>query len=190
MIKRYTGFLLLLVSLFQLTEAKEECKQNIVFSFDDRDWEVGYEASNDETAMVEFVLKGENVENWKELVTVQKVSFTQGSLDDYYKVFLKLLKESVAPALVNSKLIRKTSDTVFFEWWISGQGPQTQHEWMKIFKIDGGAISLRYTTKNVDQVEKVRKVWEKNIDESKYVQEGDCQKKDTKEVTQRFNHVK
>ncbi|MEE9157864.1 MAG: hypothetical protein V3U60_05705, partial [Gammaproteobacteria bacterium] len=39
--------------------------------FDDRDWEIGHTAVQGDQMVLEYILSGETVENWSELITVQ-----------------------------------------------------------------------------------------------------------------------
>lgn len=154
--------------------AKERstCEERLQFTFDDRQWEKGFEKQTSEASIIEFTLKGEDVNHWTELVTVQqfpKIAFT---VEEYYKTFMQDLKASVQPAQVQSKIISQTPDSIFFEWWISGQTPHAQHEWFRLFKTPQSTLVLRYTTKKLNDVEKVRGTWEKILQDAKYSQKN------------------
>lgn len=140
-------------------ETEKMCLEHIHFNFDERDWEKGFQDSNQETSITEFVLKGENVDSWTELVSVQKLIPIE-STDIYYKEFIKQLKKAVAPSAVHSHIIQNSEGVLFFEWWILPPSPQAQHEWFKLFKTSEGTYVLRYTTKKMNTVEKARPIWE------------------------------
>lgn len=174
---RFLFYCVALVFLFPHTSFAEEkpCEEQIRFSLDDRDWQEAYHKTNDENeGITEFVLKGENVENWSELIAVQKFNVNQGSLEEYYDLFMKNLKEAVKPDQVHSRIIKKDKDTLLFEWWIDKPSSNAQHEWFKIFKTPQSLMILRYVTKKLDKVEKQRPIWEKILEDASYSTEGKC----------------
>ena len=56
--------------------------------FDDRNWEIGYQASNHISSLIEYVLKGETVHNWSELVSVGSLFGLQEKItpDEFVKL--------------------------------------------------------------------------------------------------------
>lgn len=144
----------------------KECKENLLFSFDNREWVKGFENENDEGSIIEFTLKNESVDNWSELISVQRF-FSIDNLEIFYQLFLKDLKKSIAPAEVQSKLISQNDQVIFFEWWVDGDKAVAQHEWFKMMKAPCSTLILRYTTKKLEDVEKVRGTWEKILNEAR-----------------------
>lgn len=151
-----------------------ECEQQLKFSFDDRTWEKGFEQNEKDSSIIEYTLKGETVNDWTELVSVQKL-IPISSKDLYYNIFIQKLKESVSPEKVESKIISKNDDSMVFEWWID-KGPEAQHEWFKLIQTPDSTLVLRYTTKKLDQIDKIRDTWEKILKDATYTQSGDCKK--------------
>lgn len=176
-LKTFSALSLLLASLNVVGAA--ECVQEVKFQFDDRTWEKGYENADKEASITEYALKGETVGDWSELVSVQKL-VPISSIDTYYDVFMQKLNEAVAPEKAESKIISKKDDSILFEWWID-KGPEAQHEWFKLFQTPDSTLILRYTTKKLDDVEKVRGTWEKILNDATYTQSGECKK--VKKVT-------
>lgn len=158
-------FLLLLMTFLkthvQCTEL-ESCEE-LVFTWDIGKWKQAYKNSNDQAAIVEFTLKGENLKSWSELVTIQKFQPINSTVGEYYLIFMDTLKHTVKPDAVYSRIINENQNSLFFEWWIPS-GAFAQHEWFKIMQTPSTTMILRYTTKKLDQVDKVRKVWEMIID--------------------------
>ncbi len=163
---------LAICGLFQTINAKQ-CEEQIDFKFDDRQWEKGYEASTAEGSIVEYTLKGENVHNWTELVSVQSVPLAAVSMDDYYTYFMDGIKKAAQPADAQSRIINKTKDSIFFEWWIAANSPLAQHEWFRLFKTPASFMIIRYTTKKLDDVNKAKPIWEKILNDAT-VKEINC----------------
>jgi hypothetical protein len=158
------------------TEEDVECEESLQFSFDNRPWKRAFENSNSQASIVEFTLKTENVDNWTELVTVQKLVPISATVENYYLEFMHNLRKAVNPEKVYSRLINKNDTSGLFEWWIDGKGPNAQHEWFKLIKTPNATLILRYTTKKLDDVEKVRGPWEKILNAAVYLKQG-CPKK-------------
>lgn len=171
-IKTFSLFSIIFLSLQFLDAA--ECDQQLKFSFDDREWIKGFEQNEKGSSIVEYTLKGETVDNWNELVSVQKL-IPISSLDLYHEVFIKKLGESVNPEKVESKIITKNDDSMLFEWWIN-KGADAQHEWFKLIQTPESTLVLRYTTKKLGDVDKIRPTWEKILNDATYTQTGDCKK--------------
>lgn len=141
-------------------EAKE-VKQPIQFSFDDRQWEQGFTDSKGELLMTEYTPKGESIENWSELVTVQKFPALNITPDQFYQEFLKNLRATVSPVEVKTRMISQNHDSMLFEWWIEGNTPFAQHEWFRLFVRPDATLVLRYTTKKTADLDKVGETWTK-----------------------------
>lgn len=167
--------LLLSLQFFNGLMAKE-CQEQLFFTFDEREWEKGFEEGDKQQFILEYVLKGETVNKWSELVTVQRFLGLNASVNDYYKIFIEELKKSVFPADVHTKILERSSNSMLFEWWIDKESPHAQHEWFKLFQTPYSLFILRYTTKQMDDVEKVRKTWEKNLQNAKVTSDGNCKK--------------
>lgn len=166
--KNFTLLAIFLCAHFASANEVVDCHEHLEFFLDLRDWKQAYKNSNDFGAIVEFTLKNETVHNWSELVTVQKLPPIEGTVDQYYRIFMDNLKSTVSPNQAYSRIIKKGDDYLFFEWWIS-HGIFAQHEWFKLIKSPCFTWILRYTTKNLDQVEKIRDQWEKIVDSAEVV---------------------
>lgn len=127
---------------------------------DGRKWKMGYNAKNDQISIVEYVLENESIENWSELVTTQSSVNIKISLEEFFDAFIKQLKESVPGSKVNARIISRGPNNLFGEWWIHDDSKDDQHEWFQLFKEGDTIAILRYTTKNLNNLEGKRKVWE------------------------------
>lgn len=159
--------ILTLLSLFffcmNLAHTNEitDCNEHIEFYLNLNKWKQAFKNSNEFAAIVEFTLQEENVNNWTELVTVQQLPPIEGTMDQYHHIFMDNLKKTISPSQAYSHIIKKSKNTLLFEWWIP-HGIFAQHEWFKLIKSPCSIWILRYTTKKMDQVEKERDTW-KNI---------------------------
>lgn len=106
-----------------------------------------------------FVPEKETSENWKEALILHYVAQEKIPLEIYYHNFMVLLNKK-SGSLFKSKIIKSSADSLIFEWWVDTDIPDAQHGWVKIFYTDDGLGFIRYTTKNVDLVEKIRPIWE------------------------------
>ncbi|CRX38104.1 hypothetical protein [Estrella lausannensis] len=106
-----------------------------------------------------FVPEKETSTNWQEALILHYVAQEKVPLEIYYHNFMVLLNKK-SGGLFKSKIVKSTSDSLIFEWWIDTDIPDAQHGWVKIFYSGDGLGFIRYTTKNVDLVEKIRPIWE------------------------------
>lgn len=75
------------------------------------------------------------------------------------------------------KVHHSDSKSAFLEWSVGGNDPQ--HEWIRILKDeDRGFYVLRYTTRKMDQVEKLGKRWTKRLKECAIATSIDYKKED------------
>lgn len=141
----------------------------IVFSTqaDGRNWKLGYNAKNDQMTLIEYVVEGESLENWTELVSVMATWPSDLSLDQYFDAFASSLKKLIPENKIHTRVIERRPNTLLAEWWLDDKSPNSQHEWIQLFKDQSTVYSLRYTTKNLDTVETKRPVWEKILSEAK-----------------------
>jgi hypothetical protein len=113
--------------------------------FDGRDWTVGHQQRNSKQSLTEYVLPGQTVENWKELVTSQ-VFFQPVPV----AALVEKLRESLAqgcPSLVWN-VIEQTEKTVLYEWRDSGCGGfEPQHEVARVTIESSGLYRLAYAAK-------------------------------------------
>ena len=135
---------------------------------DTRPWKVVSNKYNKNCHLKEYLLTDETAENWSEQVSVGYFFQNKGSLDDFYKAFLSGIKDKTAKASLNTRLLHKAPNALFFEWWTENQTPQKTdannvHEWVELVQ-NGTTFSIfRYTTKKLDAINTLRPTWEKAI---------------------------
>lgn len=167
-------FFSILYMPFATANEPQTCEELLKFNFDGRNWEKTYENNSQDSFIMEFTLKGESIDSWSELVTVQRFPNLQASLNEYFSLFEKKLQELAYPNEAHIRIIDKNPSDLLVEWWIGTENPLAQHEWMKIFKTSSSIMLLRYTTKQIDEVEKVRKTWEAILNQARILTKGEC----------------
>jgi hypothetical protein len=115
------------------------------FILDSRPWQLGYQAADKRYAIREYVLPGQTVQSWSELVTSQY--FPEGPEP---RALFEQTRQDLArgcPSLQVS-VIEETADTVIFEWRHDGcQGYPAQHEIRRISIGRIGTVSLSFVEK-------------------------------------------
>jgi hypothetical protein len=113
--------------------------------FDGRGWAVGNRQSNAVQTLIEYVLPGQNVENWRELVTSQVFSHAVPLAP-----FVERLRASLSqgcPSLVWN-VIRQEERTLIYEWRDSGCGGfEPQYELGRITIEERSLYRLAYAIK-------------------------------------------
>lgn len=124
--------------------------------FDGRGWTVGHQQQNGKQSLIEYVLPGQTVENWKELVT-SSLFFQPVPVAP----FVEKLHASLAqgcPSLVWN-MIRQDEKTAIYEWRDSGCGGFEATSELARVTIEGGALyRLAYSVKGPLTAER-RKQW-------------------------------
>jgi hypothetical protein len=141
--------------------------EEVALSFDNRQWELGYHTVTDQQEIREFVLKGESVKKWTELVTVQAFPGLQLNVDpeDYMNGMAASLKKACPGAKV--KLIRKGASDIVFEWEINScSGQDNQYEIDRIIAGDRAMYVLHYAIKDLPISSGRRSEWIKILDQA------------------------
>lgn len=127
------------------------------FSFDDREWTRGYEADDGDNSIREYVLRGESVEAWTELVTSQ--SFDRaGRARKHAENFRKLLLKKCPRAVV--ALMVRDEDDMIVEWRHEGCGASpAQHEMRRFASVRHSNYTLAYVAKVSRLDDATRSAW-------------------------------
>jgi hypothetical protein len=124
--------------------------------FDGRRWTVGHQQQNSKRSIIEYVLPGQTVENWKELVT-SSLFFQAVPLAP----FLEKLRASLSqdcPSLVWT-VIQQHEKTAIVEWRDSGCGGFEPTSELDRVTIEGASLyRLAYSVKGPLTAER-RKQW-------------------------------
>ena len=131
--------------------------------FDGRAWTVGHQQRNDQQSITEYVLPGQTVDNWKELVT-SEVFFKSMPVAVAVKMFEAKLSRG-CPSLV-FKVIRQDEQTAVIEWRDSGCGGFEPSSELARFALEkDGLYRLAYSVKGSLRSEK-RKDWMAILDKT------------------------
>jgi hypothetical protein len=144
-VKRY-GIALTSLCLFMMMTYSASASQILNPAFDDQKWKVGNQAADGSETIIEYVLEGETVENWTELVTVHRFIGLQKqmTLEQYVdSVRSELLK--TCPAL-NWYVIGQGEEDLMYAWRIQNcAGQPDQYEITRITWDDEAVHVIRYT---------------------------------------------
>ncbi|HPM42504.1 MAG TPA: hypothetical protein PLV52_01575 [Candidatus Omnitrophota bacterium] len=158
MMFRKTVFFLLIAAV--LFSAQLSFAEKLQLKFDERSWHLGYNAQDESQGLREYVLKGETVENWGELITAQAFFGLQKKVnaDAYASSMLMTLKKA-CPDLV-WKSISKASDDILMEWEIKDcPGQPDQYEVDRIISGSEAVYVIHYATKRLPVSDEMRSKW-------------------------------
>ncbi len=138
--------------------------------FDDRKWELGwsqYGSSDnkmDNPVFDEYVLKGENVDNWSELVTIQ---FFPGlnrkvSIENYANDFKESINK-ICPNTVWSSDKSKKDEIILYFSIKNCSSQNNQSEILRIVNTDDDICVFHYAIKIAPMPESNKKTWTKNL---------------------------
>jgi len=139
------------------TTSQQEVPERWSFSFDSRQWQVGYQAANPQEAIREYVLSGQTVQNWSELVTSQYFA-----RDIAPRVLFEQFRRNISHGCPSLRvaIIEESSDTIIFEWQLDGcQGFPAQHEIRRIATGRTGTLTLSFVEKTRQLTAEKRSTW-------------------------------
>lgn len=130
--------------------------------FDTRSWELGSHAKIEDQSLREYVLKGQAIGSWSELVS-SGWTYAKGiSVQQLHEKLVENLGKGCDS--FESTTIKKSTDDIVFEWKKDACGTwPAQHEIRRIKSVDGHLAILSYAikTKKIDEAK--RNDWIKRI---------------------------
>jgi len=128
--------------------------------FDDRSWKLGWSQNKGEAVYEEYVLDGENVENWSELITIQFFpGLNKSTNPDIFEAGQKTNLSSVCPS-INWESLYQSENERIWKWSIAGcQGQPDQSEIARLRKTDEGFHVWHYAIKKSPIPSEQGKVW-------------------------------
>jgi hypothetical protein len=124
------------------------------------DWKVANKANNNSSRIVEFVREGDDIQNWKELVTIQ--TFKESAKSSPQEVFtrLKALREKECPDATVWNIIEQNEIILSHEWHAKPcmDWPE-QNEIARIIFVRPDSCILRYTAKVHELTPDIRAQW-------------------------------
>ena len=142
-----------------------------VLSFDERVWVIGNKQSAGNQKIIEYVLQGETVENWNELVTSFSYEVPDElGVEEVASGFITKLKQDCPTAEVN--IIKEDPTNRVFEWKTNGSpGFPAQHEIKHISKVGKSIYYLSYVKKTSSLSNDERAKWISVIENAYILQE-------------------
>ena len=138
--------------------------------FDNRQWELGWSQPQTQQGLVfdEYVLKGENVESWSELVTVQ---FLPGiNKQTTLSAFEASNKGGISAACpsVNWQSVSEDKNQLVWYWHvINCPGQPNQSNLTRVVETPSGFHVFQYAIKKSPMPESLRKTWLVNLNKIK-----------------------
>ena len=128
--------------------------------FDGRSWKLGWSKNQDGAVYEEYVLDGESVEAWSELVTVQFFPGLQKNTSpDIYEASVKTDLTSVCPS-IQWESIYQTKDERMWKWSIKGcPGQEDQSEIARLMRTSDGIHLWHYAIKQAPLPPDKEKTW-------------------------------
>lgn len=134
--------------------------EKLQLKFDERKWELGYNAQDENQGLREYVLRGETVKNWGELVTAQAFFGLQAkaNAEGYASNMIMELKK-ICPDLM-WKALKESPDDILMEWEVKNcQGQADQYEIDRIISGENAVYVIHYATKRVPISPEMREKW-------------------------------
>jgi hypothetical protein len=127
------------------------------FGFDGRAWKLGHQAATRHGAIREYVLPGQTVQKWTELVTSVYFVSAMAPRPFFEEVRKKL--STGCPSL-QVTILEESPDTILFEWQHGGcQGFPAQHEIRRITTELTGTYTLSFVEKTYQMAAEKRAAW-------------------------------
>lgn len=118
-----------------------------IFTFDERVWEIGHQQDARDQRIIEYVLKGESVESWSELVTSLTTGLPEGvTIDDYLEQIKSGLSQD-CPSL-EWDIVKRDTNSAILEWRHKGcHSFPPQDNILRVDKIRNNIYTLSYVMK-------------------------------------------
>ncbi|MGX8786383.1 hypothetical protein ACV3VT_12885 [Legionella pneumophila] len=136
-----------------------------IVRFDDRPWKIAWGKKTDKVVTVEYIPVGDDINNWKELITTQFMpGLTNMTPAQFGNEFLYNLNKSGVKYIVN--VIEEKPELLIFEFKVQEPVNLQQDEILKITKGKDGIYVLHYAIKKSDMTKENRDKWIKNLKNS------------------------
>lgn len=134
--------------------------------FDQRGWHLIWGKDSADMLTIEYVVMGDKLESWHELVTSQVIKNVPNdvSVKDFFNYIVgNLQKTGLDPTIVVHK---ETADEIIFEFRIKDPENMRQDELQLVIKQGNNIYILHYVIKQADMGEANRKAWIQNLEAS------------------------
>ena len=158
--KVFIGIIVLGALLLLFSSSNNVYAEKVQLHFDDRQWEVGYNAKNNEQGIIEYVLKGESVSAWSELVTAQIMFGLQTKVSA--REYMEDMEKNIKKMCPNAKwdVIVDGANDILFEWQVADiPNYADQYEITRIINGNEGIHIIHYATKKPPISSERRSEW-------------------------------
>jgi hypothetical protein len=154
------GFLFLILCVGDATpETKDEA---LDFKLGP-EWLAAHHANANGYTILEFVRQGDDINSWKELVTIQKFVGSSKSPEETLN-HLKKLREKECPGATEWNVIEKNENSILYEWQVKPcRGWPEQHEIARIIRGKHDLYFLHYAAKVHEIAPETREQWIKTL---------------------------
>ncbi len=141
-------------------QAKDE-KWNLVF--DKRNWTIGWSQETDDVTINEYILEGEKIDNWTELITTQYFPNLKNISAEAFvkKGFIPGLKEFKPEISFFSA--ENPEQELFWEFKIKDNPLNEQDEIQRVVSTENGLYIIHYVIKEADMGKPLREEWINNL---------------------------
>lgn len=125
-------------------------------------WKIGHETKlPNQGSLTEFIREGDNINNWKELLTIQTFPTSWGGpLPEDTLNAWKAIRERSCPAVTKWNIIGKDEKSILYEWQAKPcLGWPDQHEIARIIYGKYNRFLVRYTVKVYQMSPEDRTKW-------------------------------
>lgn len=139
-------------------------KDNVVIAFDGRAWQEGYSFEDQRQSIVEYVLPGETVNGWSELVTAQ--IFYRLKQDVTAEMFEGSMKANLLRLYPDAKweTLSKSENDLMYEWKVQFKPGFIEQELARIIVRPGKVYVIHYATHKTPIDPAMRGSWIKILD--------------------------
>ncbi len=140
---------------------KDYEKQNILF--DDRPWQAAWGRETPTITSVEYIPRGDNIDQWHELITSEYIPDPQNHVSpkQFSEISMQGIKDAGFSPII--KIIKDTPDQIILEFRIESPANQAQDELQIITKREDALYAVHYTMKGGDMGQKNREKWLRNL---------------------------
>jgi hypothetical protein len=124
-------------------------------------WKIGYQAELPDHTIIEMIREGDDINNWKELLTIQNFRPSWGGAfpEDTLNI-LKAIRERDCQGVTRWSTIGKDEQSIVYEWQARPcRGWPDQHEIARIIYGKYNRVLLRYTVKVYEMPPEERTKW-------------------------------
>lgn len=130
------------------------------------DWKEASAHGGHRQLMIEFVRKGDDINNWKELFTYQNVAKGKQTPEEFLNK-LKAAREKVCPGATVWNVIEQNESSILYEWRAKPcLGWPEQHEVARIILGKHNLFMLHYVAKVPELAPDTRTKWIKTLQDA------------------------